>query len=159
VKIVSGYKGSQEILLAIERGELDGLCLGTETVRRTNQYAAGNFRIILQMATEPDPVLGDLPLVTKFAKTDEDRAILDLIFARVDVGRPFVAPPGVPEERVAALRKAFMATMDDPEFRKDVEKMQLDISAKTGVQLENLIRKAYETPQSIVKRTAELLGG
>ena len=159
VKIVSGYKGSQEILLAIERGELDGLCLGTETVRRTNQYQAGNFRIILQMATEPDPVLGDLPLVTKFAKTDEDKAVLDLIFARVDVGRPFVAPPGVPEDRVKALREAFMATMKDPEFKKDVEKMQLDVTPKTGTELENLIRKAFDTPKPIVKRTADLLGG
>jgi tripartite-type tricarboxylate transporter receptor subunit TctC len=159
VKIVAGYKGSQDILLAIERGELDGLCLGTETVRRTNQYANGNFRIILQMATEPDPVLGDLPLVSQFAKTDEDRAILNLIFARVDVGRPFVIPPGVPEDRVSALRGAFDATMKDAEFKKDVEKMQLDISAKTGAELEELIRKAYGTPKAIVKRTGELLGG
>jgi tripartite-type tricarboxylate transporter receptor subunit TctC len=157
IKIIKGYKGSRDIMLAIERRELDGICLGTETVRRTNQYKEGKFRIVLQMATEPDPVLGNLPLVTEFAKSPEDRAALDLIFARVDVGRPFVAPPGVPQARVEALRKAFTATMDDPEFQKDMAKVKFEIHAITGEQLEGLIRKAYATPKAVVARTAELL--
>jgi tripartite-type tricarboxylate transporter receptor subunit TctC len=157
IKIIKGYKGSRDIMLAIERRELDGICLGTETVRRTSQYKEGKFRIVLQMATEPDPVLGDLPLVTEFAKSPEDRAALDLIFARVDVGRPFVAPPGVPQARVEALRKAFTATMDDPEFQKDMAKVKFEIHAITGEQLEGLIRKAYATPKAVVARTAELL--
>jgi tripartite-type tricarboxylate transporter receptor subunit TctC len=157
IKIIKGYKGSRDIMLAIERRELDGICLGTETVRRTSQYKEGKFRIVLQMATEPDPVLGDLPLVTEFAKRPEDRAALDLIFARVDVGRPFVAPPGVPQARVEALRKAFTATMNDPEFQKDMAKVKFEIHAITGEQLEGLIRKAYATPKDVVARTAELL--
>jgi tripartite-type tricarboxylate transporter receptor subunit TctC len=157
IKIIKGYKGSQDIMLAIERRELDGICLGTETVRRTSQYQGGKFRIVLQMATEPDPVLGDLPLVTEFAKSPEDRAALDLIFARVDVGRPFVAPPGVPPERVAALRKAFTATMNDKDFQKDIAEVKFEINAITGEQLEGLIRKAYATPPAVVARTAGLL--
>ncbi len=157
IKIIKGYKGSQDIMLAIERRELDGICLGTDTVRRTSQYKEGKFRIVLQMAAEGDPVLGDLPLVTTFAKTAEDRAALDLIFARVDVGRPFVAPPGVPAVRIKALREAFTATMNDAEFKKDVGQAKFEISAITGEQLENLIRKAYATPKEVVKRTAELL--
>lgn len=157
IKTIKGYKGSQDIMLAIERRELDGICLGTETVRRTSQYKEGKFRIILQMATKPDPVLGDLPLVVDFTKTPEDRAALDLIFARVDVGRPFVAPPGVPAVRVAALRKAFTATMGDAEFIKDITQAKFEISPLTGEQLEELIRKAYATPKAVVQRTSELL--
>lgn len=158
VKIVTGYKGSQEILLAVERGELDGLCLGTETVRRTSQYAEGKLKIVLQMATDPDPVLGNLPMVTAYAKTPEDRAMLDLVFARVDVGRPFIAPPGVPKDRLAALRAAFMATMKDPEFKEDVAKMKLDINAIDGEQLEVLVRRALNTPDNVVKRTIVIMG-
>ena len=157
IKTIKGYKGSQDIMLAIERRELDGICLGTETVRRSGAYQEGKFRIILQMAVKPDPVLGDLPLVTEFAKTPEDRAALDLIFARVDVGRPFVAPPGVPMVRVAALRKAFTATMNDKDFAADMAQAKFEISPLTGEELEALIRKAYATPKDVVARTAELL--
>ena len=157
IKTIKGYKGSQDIMLAIERRELDGICLGTETVRRSAAYQEGKFRIILQMAVKPDPVLGDLPLVVDFAKTPEDRAALDLIFARVDVGRPFVAPPGVPMVRVAALRQAFMATMNDKEFAADIAQAKFEISALTGEQLETMIRKAYDTPKAVVARTSELL--
>lgn len=109
------------------------------------------------MATEEDPTLKGLPLVTAFAKTAEDRAALDLIFARVDLGRPFVAPPGVPAARVAALRAAFMATMDDAAFKEEAAKLRFDISPTSGEKLEGLVRKAYTTPPAVVKRTAELL--
>jgi tripartite-type tricarboxylate transporter receptor subunit TctC len=158
VKIINGYDGSQSIILAIERGELDGLCLGTQTVLRTSQYKAGKFRIFMQIGIEPDPVLGDLPLVSDFVKKPDDRAVLDLIFARINVGRPFLAPPGVPKDRVEALRKAFAETMKDPEFHADVAKMNLDITAISGEELESVIRKAYQTPPNIVKRTAKFLG-
>jgi tripartite-type tricarboxylate transporter receptor subunit TctC len=157
IKIIKGYKGSQDILLAAERREVDGVCLGTDTVRRTSQYKDGKFRIVIQMATEGDPVLGDLPLVTDFAKTPQNRAALDLIFARVDVGRPFVAPPGLPAARVKALRDSFTATMNDADFKKDVAEAKFEITAITGEQLENLVRKAYATPKEVVKRTADLL--
>ncbi len=156
-KVVSGYKGSNEILLAIERRELDGLCLGTETVRRTQQYADGKYKILLQIGSTPDPVLGKVPMITEFAKSPQDRAVLELIFARIDVGRPFVAPPNVPKARVEALQKAFMQTMNDAEFRKEVEKLGLEINASSGEDLEKLLRTAYRTDPAIVKRTAEML--
>jgi len=157
VDIVKGYKGTQDILLAVERQELDGLCVGTETLHRTSQYAAGKYRIVLQMATEPDPTLTDIPLVTSFAKTEEDRAVLNLIFARVNVGRPFVAPPDMPKSRVEALSTAFGDTMKDADFRKEVEHLKLEINAITGSQLEQLVRKAYTTPEKVVERTSALL--
>jgi tripartite-type tricarboxylate transporter receptor subunit TctC len=157
IKIVNGYKGTHDILLAAERGELDGVCIGTETLRRTSQYAQGKFRVVIQMGNEPDPVLGDIPLVTSFAKTAEDRAVLDLIFSRVNVGRPFIAPPGTPNSRVEALRTAFSETMKDTAFQADVEHAKLQIHALSGAALEQLIRNAYRTPKATVQRTAELL--
>lgn len=156
-KIIKGYTGSQDMLLAVEKRELDGVCIGTESLRRSSQFKDGKFRIILQMATEEDPTLQGLPLVTSFAKTPEDRAALDLIFARVDLGRPFVAPPGLPAARVAALRAAFMATMEDAAFKDEAAKLRFDISATSGEKLEGLVRNAYKTPPAVVKRTAELL--
>jgi tripartite-type tricarboxylate transporter receptor subunit TctC len=158
IKTIKGYKGSHDIMLAIERRELDGLCLGTDTVRRTSQYRDGKYRIVLQMATEPDPMLGAVPLVTSFAKTLEDRAALDLVFARIDVGRPLVAPPDVPPARVAALRAAFMATMDDPAFKAEIAALKFEINAINGAKLEALIRDAYATPPAVVKRTMEIIG-
>lgn len=156
-KVVSGYKGSNEILLAIERRELDGLCLGTETVRRTQQYADGKYKILLQIGSTPDPVLGELPMISEFAKSEADRAVLELIFARIDVGRPFVGPPNVPKERAKSLQTAFMQTMRDADFKTDVEKLELEIDASSGEDLEKLLQKAYRTDPEVVKRTAEML--
>ena len=156
-KVISGYKGSNEILLAIERRELDGLCLGTETVRRTQQYANGKYKILMQIGSKPDPILGNLPMISEFAKSADDRAVLELIFARIDVGRPFVGPPNVPKDRADALRSAFMQTMKDPEFKNDVGRMGLEIDASSGEELEALLRKAYQSDPEIVRRTAEML--
>ncbi len=109
------------------------------------------------MANERDPSLGDLPLVTDFAKTPADRAALDLIFARVDLGRPFVAPPNVPAARVQALRAAFMATMADEQFKAEAGKLKFQINATSGEKLQMLVQKAYDMPKDVVKRTADLL--
>ena len=158
-KIVVGYKGTTDIMLAAERGEVDGFCFGTETVRRTQAYADGKFKIVLQMGNNPDPVLGDIPLVTDFIKDETDRAVIDLIFARTDMGRPFVTPPGVPAARVEALRKAFMATMQDPAFKADVEKAKLQIRASDGKTLEALVRNTYAAPKPIVERAVKLMAG
>jgi tripartite-type tricarboxylate transporter receptor subunit TctC len=156
-KPIVGYKGSNEILLGIERQELDGICLGTETVTRTSQYRDGKYKILLQIGSAPDPTLPGVPLITELAKP-KDKPVLDLIFSRFDVGRPFVAPPGVPATRVAALQAAFAETMKDPAFKEDVARVNLQINATTGEEIIGLLRKAYKTPPEIVRRTAEILG-
>ncbi|CAN0460415.1 unnamed protein product [Phaeothamnion confervicola] len=103
------------------------------------------------------PDLPDVPLIMDLAKTDEQRQILTLVFARQTMGRPFMAPPGVPPERVAALRKAFMDVMKDKEFLAEAEKGQLEITPVSGEALQALVAKAYATDPAISKKTADML--
>jgi tripartite-type tricarboxylate transporter receptor subunit TctC len=111
----------------------------------------------MQLSLEKHPDLPDVPLITDLAKNDEQRAILRLIFARQALGRPYLAPPGVPEDRVAALRKAFMETMDDKEFRAEAEKAQLEITPISGEAVQKLVAEVYQTPPAIAKKAAEIL--
>jgi tripartite-type tricarboxylate transporter receptor subunit TctC len=98
-----------------------------------------------------------VPLITELAKTDEQRALLRLIFARQALGRPFLAPPDVPADRVAALRQAFMDTMKDKAFLADAEKAQLEITPVSGDAVQKLVAEIYQTPAEIVKKAAEIL--
>jgi tripartite-type tricarboxylate transporter receptor subunit TctC len=98
-----------------------------------------------------------VPLVTDLAKTDEQRRILRLIFARQVMGRPFVAPPGIPQDRADALRKAFMDTMKDPEFLAEAEKAGLEITPVPGEKIQELVKEVYETPPEIAKKAAEIV--
>src|SRR5947209_9856862 len=111
MKIVTGYPGGNDVGLAMERGEVSGRCgWSWSSVKSTHPdwVLDKKIKVLVQLALENHPELSDVPLVTDLAKTDEQRQILKLIFARQVMGRPFLAPPGVPEDRLAALRKAFM---------------------------------------------------
>ena len=124
MKIVTGYPGGNEVGLAMERGEVQGRCgWSWSSVKSTHQQWIDDkkFNILVQLALEKHPDLPDVPLVIDLAKTDEQRQILKLIFARQVMGRPFLAPPGVPTDRADALRKAFMDTMKDKEFLADAD--------------------------------------
>jgi tripartite-type tricarboxylate transporter receptor subunit TctC len=101
--------------------------------------------------------LPDIPLVVDLARTDEERAILRLIFARQVMAWPFLAPPGTPSERVDALRKAFMATMQDKDFLAEADKAGLEITPVAGEDIQKLVAQIYATPADIVRKTAELL--
>jgi tripartite-type tricarboxylate transporter receptor subunit TctC len=113
--------------------------------------------ILMQLSLKKHPDLPDVPLITDLAKTDEQRAILRLIFARQPLGRPYLAPPGVPEDRVDALRKAFMDTMKDKEFLAEAEKAQLEITPVSGVEVQQPVADIYKTPPEVVKKAAEIL--
>src|SRR5262249_47002768 len=106
---------------------------------------------------EKHPDLPDVPLIVDLAKTEEQRQILKLIFARQVMGRPFLAPPGIPQDRTEALRKAFMDTMADKDFLADAEKAQLEITPVSGRNLQNLVNEVYQTPPEIAKKAAALL--
>jgi hypothetical protein len=99
----------------------------------------------------------NIPLIGDLAKTDEQRKILELIFARQVMGRPFVAPPGIPRDRVETLRKAFMDTMNDKEFLADAEKAQLEITPEPGDQIEKLVKNIFAGPPDIAKKASALL--
>jgi tripartite-type tricarboxylate transporter receptor subunit TctC len=158
MKVVKGYKGSHEIHLAMERNEVQGICLAYDSLLRGNLARQGQINILLQAAIEPDPRIKDVPLGLEQAHSADERAALELFFARASMGRPFVAPAEVPTDRVAALRTAFQAMLRDPAFLDDTSKQRLNVVAITGEQQTAIIANAYKTPPAIVLRTMKALG-
>jgi tripartite-type tricarboxylate transporter receptor subunit TctC len=160
MRVITGYPGGNDIGLAMERGEVQGRCgWSWSSVKSTHQqwYDQKKFHVLVQLALSKHPDLPNIPLITDLAKTDEQRQILKLIFARQVMGRPFLAPPGLPAERVRALRKAFMDTMNDKDFLADTEKAQMEITPVSGDQIEKLVREIFATPPEIAQRAAALL--
>ena len=162
IKLVQGYPGGNEVNLAMERGEVQGRCGWSWSSLKTTHpewLKDKKIAVPVQLSLTKHAELPDTPLIMDYAKTDEDRQILRLVFARNVMGRPFVAPPGVPADRVAVLRTAFMDTMADKDFLAEAEKINLEINPVSGDALQALIAEAYRTPPAIVKRTADLLKG
>jgi tripartite-type tricarboxylate transporter receptor subunit TctC len=159
-KIVTGYPGGNEVGLAMERGEVQGRCgWSWSSVKATHQrwYDEKRIHVLVQLALEKHRDLPNVPLVVELAKNDEQRRILELIFARQVMGRPFLAPPGIPRERAEILRKAFTDTMNDPEFLSTAEKTQMEITPVSGERVEKLVKDLYATPAHITQKAAALL--
>jgi tripartite-type tricarboxylate transporter receptor subunit TctC len=161
-RIVSGYPGGADLLYAMERGEVDGRCgWSWASLVSTNQrwLDEGKVKILLQMSLEPLPELTAMgvPWVMDLAKNDEDLQLFRMIFARGAVGRPFLAPPDIPADRAAALRKAFEDTVADPEFLADAMQARLEITPMTGDDAQALIEEVYSTPPHIIERAREIL--
>jgi tripartite-type tricarboxylate transporter receptor subunit TctC len=159
-KIVLGYPGSREISLAIEKGEAQGACgLAWPSIAVTQQgwFDTGKVKVIVQTHAIGYPELNakGIPLAATFAKTDDQRAMLALLFSQSRFGRPYVLAPEVPAPRVAALRKAFADTMVDPELKAEAAKMKLDIDAVPGADVEEIVRKVYASPPDIIARTKQ----
>ena len=160
MKVVTGYPGGNEVGLAMERGEVKGRCgWSWSSVKSTHQRSLDEkkFSILVQLALEKHPELQDVPLVIDLAKTDEQRQILKLIFARQAMGRPFVAPPNIPQDRTEALRSAFMATMQDKDFLADAEKVQMEINPVPGDKVQALVKEIYSAPPEIAKKATSFL--
>jgi hypothetical protein len=153
IRLISGYPGGSDVLLAMERGEVDGRCgwsWGSVLAVRPEWLAENKISVLLQMALSKHPDLPDVPLVTDLARNDDERAAMELIFARQVMGRPYLAPPGIPEARRAALRRAFDATLQDPEFLEDARRIDLELNPVTGEEIETLIRRIYAaTPTAV----------
>jgi tripartite-type tricarboxylate transporter receptor subunit TctC len=157
-RLVQGYKGSGEIQIAMERKEVEGICLAYDSLLRGNLARAGQINILLQAALEPDPRLKDVPMGLQAARTAEDRQALELFFARVEMGRPLVLPPSVPADRIAALRNGFQAMLKDKAFLEEAGKLRLRVVPISGDQMTAVVAKAYDTPHAIVQRTIKALG-
>lgn len=158
--IIDGYPGGNDVVLAMERGEVTGRCgwsWSSVKSQKMDWVNDGTVHILLQMSTEKHPDLPDVPLIMDLAPSEDDKKLLRLAFARQALGRPYIAPPGIPKDRVEALRTAFDATMQDPEFLKEAEQADLEITPLSGAKVEQLVREAYETPQPIVDRISEIL--
>jgi tripartite-type tricarboxylate transporter receptor subunit TctC len=158
IKLVSGYHGTTPIILAMERGEVDGLCgysWSTIQSKHGPWLRDKKINILVQAALQKDPELGNVPLVLDMAKTDEQRQILKIFLTSQEIARPFAAPPGVPADRVAALRAAFDATMKDPEFLAEAKKLNLDVNPLTGTKIASLLKELYATPKSVIQKAAQ----
>jgi tripartite-type tricarboxylate transporter receptor subunit TctC len=162
MKLIAGYPGGNEINMAMERGEVEGRCgWSWSTLSATNGawLRDKKINVLLQLSLSKHPDLPNVPLVLDLARNDEERKILSLVFARNVMGRPFVAPPQVPPERVAALRKAFIDTFNDPALKAEAEKAVLEINPVSGDQIQKIVLEAYATPPEIVKKTGDFLKG
>jgi tripartite-type tricarboxylate transporter receptor subunit TctC len=160
IKIISGYKGGASVLIAMERGEVDGRCgasLATYKAVRPNWVRDHKINYLLQTSLQKDPDLPDAPWLMDYVKTDEQRAILELVLAPRLIQRPVLAPPNIPQDRVKALRDAFEATLADPEFRKEAKTRRLDISPSSAAHIKALIDRLARTPRSIRNKAAQLL--
>jgi tripartite-type tricarboxylate transporter receptor subunit TctC len=156
-KLVEGYGSSQSVLLAMERGEVQGICQSLSSLRgsRPDWFESGKLKVLFN--TERHPVAGlNAPSVFDFVKNDDQRKVLSLYTSSVELGRPIVAPPGVPKERVEALRKALADTLKDPELLEEAKKQGMEMTYVSGPEIESLIADLMSTPPNIVDKMREL---
>jgi hypothetical protein len=159
-KIIAGYPGGNDIDLAMERGEVQGRCGWSWTslkATRSSWLKDKKIAILVQMGLSPHPDLPDVPLVVDLARNEEDKAILELIFARQVMAWPYIAPPSLAGGRAEALRTAFWQTMKDQDFLADAQRSQLEIRPVAGEDIQKLVKAVYNTPAAIARRTAEML--
>jgi tripartite-type tricarboxylate transporter receptor subunit TctC len=159
-KIVRGYQGTPQINLAIERGEVQGMGgLGWASVKaQTPHWISGKkIRVLAQYGLTRHAELADVPTMLEFARSDADRQAMTMLFARTEYGRPYFLPPDVPPERVAALRRAFDATMRDPAFIAEAAKLEFDIDPLTGEQVQALVGELAATPRDVIARVRRAL--
>jgi tripartite-type tricarboxylate transporter receptor subunit TctC len=154
MKVVTGYRSAADLVLAITRGEVDGRCGWSWSSLMTlnkDMFETKQINVVLQLAAEKLDELPNVPLVTEVTTDRDQQTALKLIVSRQTMARPYVLPPGVPPERVRALRAAFDATMKDPDFLADMKKQELEVRPVSGAATEALIRDVYATPPEVVK--------
>jgi tripartite-type tricarboxylate transporter receptor subunit TctC len=152
LKIVQGYRSPGDVVLAVTRGEVGGfvISIGGPVGARRQWVETGQMRILFNMEPEPVSWLG-APTIFDFLKTEEQRQVLTFFAGNTRLGRPLMAPPSVPADRIEALRRAFDATMKDPAFLKEAETMGFEVAPQSGERIEELVRAALATPKNIVK--------
>ena len=160
-KIVTGYPGLTEVRLAANRGEVDGYCgllvssIKTDTA---DDYKSGRMTVAIQMGLKKHAELPNVPNAYDLVSKTEDRQLFQLIFGPWTYGRPLMAPPGTPADRVAALRSAVKATLDDPAFRAEAQKINLEIQPVAPDAIEKVVADIFATPQPVLERARDLLG-
>jgi tripartite-type tricarboxylate transporter receptor subunit TctC len=160
MRVISGYKGGNEIYLAMERGEVDGRCGGLVSSinsTRPDWFPQHKISVPIVVALERSPLFPDVPAVAEFTKDERTRKILQLFVAPQAMDRPILAPPDVPAERIATLRRAFHATMNDPSFIAEARRQHLEIVEVDGARLAKIVADAYALPSDIVKAAVEAM--
>lgn len=158
-KIISGYPSSTAITLAMERGEVHGICssYSSLTTRNAHWFKDDLVNILVQTSTQKHPALPNVPLALELATNPDDKALLELNDARLGIGRPFMLPPGVPAERVKALRDAFNQMVKDKEFLADAEKEKRELDIVNGDEMQAILERLSKTPKNQVARLADAL--
>jgi hypothetical protein len=160
IKLVSGYPGTNDITLAMERGEVDGICglsWGTIKIAHPEWVKGKSVNLLLQAALKKEPELADVPLALDVIDDPVKKQILSLHFAPQAIGRPFAAPPNIPDDRKAALIRAFDDTMKDPEFLEETAKAKMDIAPMTGQEIDVLLTQLYALPPDVVAKAAKAI--
>jgi tripartite-type tricarboxylate transporter receptor subunit TctC len=160
-KLVTGYPGTADMILAVERGELAGICgvsYSTVIGRWADQLKQGQLHIIVQGGLEKHPALPDVPNMLDLAAGEHAKTLMRLILAPQAMARPFAAPPGIPADRAQALRDAFNAALKDPDLIAEAQKLQIDIALMPAAEIESLLDEFYGAPQDIAAEAAKITG-
>ena len=161
MKVVSGYPGTRDVNLAMNRGEVNGSCglFGSSIMSQwRNEVESGKLKLVIQMGAQKSKQFGDVPSVFDYAKTDEDRQILEIHFHQQLLSRPFAFPPNVPADRLKTMRASFMATMKDSAFLADAKKVGLDIDPVTGEEIETALKRFASFPPQVLNKAAQAMG-
>jgi tripartite-type tricarboxylate transporter receptor subunit TctC len=153
IKLVTGYPGSAELMLAVERGELDGRAAWSWSSLKASKpdwIRDKKFSTLVQLNLTKNPDLPDVPMIVDLATSEKQRQILKLVLSRQTMGRPFAAPPGIPEDRKQALRKAFDDAVKDPEFLAEAKQRKMDVNPVSGAEIEKLVAELYRTPPDVL---------
>ena len=162
IHLVSGYPGGAELILAVERGELDGRCgwaYSSIKISKPDWIAEKKIKLLNVLALERSPELPDVPAIMEFATTDRQKQIFRFVLNAQTLGRPFAAPPGIPADRAAALRKAFDATMTDPALLTEMKARKLEVEPIGWQSIEALLKDLYATPKDVVEETRAIIAG
>jgi tripartite-type tricarboxylate transporter receptor subunit TctC len=159
-QLVSGFKGTADVRLAYNSGEVQGVCNAWESFRATwpNELSSGDLTIVLNTTAKPLPELPNVPLSINYAKTDEARKLIPALVHSVGpAARPYVLPPKTPKDRIATLQKAFMDVMKDPEFLADAKRAKLDINPLDGAELERNVKAVFNLDKALLPKAKEIL--
>jgi tripartite-type tricarboxylate transporter receptor subunit TctC len=156
-KMVEGYRGAGDILIAIDRGEVQGVCMSLGQFRTSQQkFKDGKLRYLLRAEESALPGVPNVPSIYDFAKTQEQRQLMRFIFSSTEFGRPLLFPPGVPKDRVAFMRAAIERAAKNPALIAEAEAMKLDMTYRPPEHLEQVVKQLYETPQKLVEKAREI---
>jgi len=162
-KVIPGYGGTAKIAVAIESGEIHGTGswhYSSIRAARPQWLDEGKINVLVQLALKPHPDISGVPTVIELARNDEERAILELIFAQQDMGRPLFGPPGVPADRLKALRDALDAFVRDAGVKQEAAKMKIEVNnPMSGAEIEALVRRLHAMPQAAIKRASQAVRG
>ena len=159
-RLITGFPGGTEVLLSMQRREVDGRCGWSWSSLLSRDKHLLDQKLVtvpLQLGLERNPDIPDVPLVLDQTNDPKEKAALKLIFSRQVMARPFAAPPGLPPERVKALRDAFDATMKDPDFLTEMKRLDLEVRPQSGVKVEQLVREVYSYPADVVKIASDAI--